>query len=60
MPNHCDIFFKTSETSYHHSLTAVGYGQVMEGPKNNKKWDFPQHRGGVARGNIAMKDKKNV
>ena len=29
MPKHCDIFFKPSDTSYHHSVTAVGYGTVI-------------------------------
>ena len=28
MPKHCDIFFKQSDTSFPHSLTVMGYGQV--------------------------------
>ena len=28
MPRHCDIFFKQSETSFSHSVTVVGYGEV--------------------------------
>ena len=28
MPKHCDIFFKKSDTSWPHTLTVVGYGEV--------------------------------
>ena len=28
MPQHCDRFFKTSETTFPHSVTVVGYGEV--------------------------------
>ena len=28
MPRHCDIFFKQSDTSFPHSLTVVGFGEV--------------------------------
>ena len=28
MPRHCDIFFKPSDTSFAHSVTVVGYGEV--------------------------------
>ena len=31
MPQHCDIFFKPSDTSYHHSVTVVGYGEEEDG-----------------------------
>ena len=30
MPRHCDIFFKQSDTSFPHSLTVVGYGEVRQ------------------------------
>ena len=28
MPKHCGIFFNPPQDTYHHSLTAVGYGTV--------------------------------
>ena len=31
MPQHCDIFFKSSDTSYHHSVTVTGYDEDEEG-----------------------------
>ena len=37
IPNHCDIFFKSSDTSYHHSVTVVGYGEDNDG---TQYWKF--------------------
>ena len=30
IPKHCDIFFNPPENVYHHSITAVGYGEVRK------------------------------
>ena len=36
MPRHCDIFFKQSDTSFPHSLTVVGLGEVRRNRKRGE------------------------